>query len=179
MRPSTRPHGSSARIPTIAGDADSNDAYVRSIRPFVESTARRFASNPADAEDIAQDTLITLVCGRTQFDGRTSPLAWAYAVVRSQASHRFRRTRPLPISAVIGTVAERCDPHDAAAGWDARYDVEHALALLDPIDRAIVIKREVEGCDSDCVARSVGLSVPAVKSRLHRARHTMRARLDG
>lgn len=169
--------GPSHRTPEPASAADSNDAYVRGIRPFVEITARRFASNPADAEEIAQDTLLALVCGRAQFEGRCSLRTWAYAVVRSHASHRFRRARPLPMSAVVGAVAECGDPHDAAARWDARHDVEHALATLTPIDRAILVKRDVEGCDSVCVATAVGLSVPAVKSRLHRVRCTVRARL--
>ncbi len=152
-------------------------ALVTRVRPFVVAVAHKLASNPADAEEIAQDTLLALVRNIDHFEARCSLETWVYALVRSQASHRFRRMRPLPISAVGVPVADPRDPHDDLARWELHDDLERALSALSELDRTILVKRDFDGRAARDVADQIGISVPAVKSRLHRARSTVRQQL--
>lgn len=150
---------------------------VSRVRPYVLAVAKKLASNPADAEEIAQDALLALVRNIERFEARCSLETWVYTLVRSQASHRFRRMRPLPSSAVGVYMDDPRDPHDDLERWELHDDLERALAELSELDRTILVKRDYDGRHAQDVADELGISVPAVKSRLHRARITVRQQL--
>ena len=69
-------------------------------------------------------------------------------------------------------------PDDVAAGRQLAAALDHAIAALEPAAREVLVLRDVEGLTAPEVAEVLGVSVAAVKSRLHRARAEVRARLE-
>jgi RNA polymerase sigma-70 factor (ECF subfamily) len=68
-------------------------------------------------------------------------------------------------------------PEDATAGEQVKSALQNAIAALDPMYREVLVLRDVEGLSAPEVAEIMGLSVEAVKSRLHRARVNVRAHI--
>lgn len=167
---------SDAAFTPVLSRAELTDLVSR-VRPFVVAVAHKVASNPADAEEIAQESLLAVVRSIDRFEARCSLETWVYTLVRSEASRRFRRMRPLPMSAVSVHLHDRSDPHHDPSRWELRYDLERALSSLSELDRTILVQRDADGRHAHDVAAQVGLSVPALKSRLHRARISVRTKL--
>lgn len=175
--PTRTPPSCTASAAPPVGTSLSLASLARSIQPFVSAVAHKLVVNPADAEEIAQEVWVVIVRNMDRFEGRSSMETWVYALVRSQVSHRFRRARPVPLSSIDVQVDEPDDPRDDMARWELHDDIEQALADLSELDRTIVLERDLDGYCAQDVADHVGLSVPALKSRLRRARVAMRQRL--
>jgi RNA polymerase sigma-70 factor (ECF subfamily) len=146
------------------------------------------ASRDDDVDDILQDTMLEIVRSIGGFRGDSSFLTWAATVARSQANrHRRRRqrfmTRDGAIHAVTCTLpdyfsGEVGDPERAAIGVQAQSRLNAALEHIAPLDRAVLVLRELQGYTTGETAEHLGLSTAAVKSRLHRARIQLRASLE-
>lgn len=161
-----------------AGQAGAMDQLAREALPFVQTVARQLASNRADAEEIAQDTLVAMLRNLDGFSGRSSFRSWLFAIVRSQVGRKYRRKRPTPASACGTAWREPYLRHDDARAWEIRADLRRAFASLSDLDRTIVLGRDLNGESAQAIAHELGLSVAALKSRLHRARTQVRSCLD-
>ena len=163
-----------------AGQPHALDRLVRAIEPVVVGHATRMTSNRADAEEIAQDSLIVMVRNLARFEGRCRFSTWVRALVRSQVARRYRRVRPLPASACGGDWTEPVDGRGVADAWELHQDLEVALAALSSVDRDILLGRDRDGESAKALAAELRMSVPAVKCRLRRARLSVRNTLgDG
>jgi RNA polymerase sigma-70 factor (ECF subfamily) len=122
------------------------------------------------------------------FRGASSPSTWLYAIARSFCIKQRRRSKFAPEHEesidTAGTgreVLEIADParspDDVLSGRQVERALEKAIAELDPMYREILLLRDVEGLSASEVAEAVGVSVEAVKSRLHRARVAVREKL--
>jgi RNA polymerase sigma factor (sigma-70 family) len=162
----------------ITGQPDTRAALLAAALPYALRVSRRLANNEADAEEIAQESLYVMLTQLQQFEGRCLFETWLFAVIRSQVSRKYRRIRARPMSSLIHVA----DPSDAGAfehAAEAHPDAEEALRVLSPIDRDILLGRDLDGMSSEEVATRVHLSVAAVKSRLHRARARVRDHFEG
>jgi len=137
-----------------------------------------------DAKDVAQDTLLTMARSVRDFRGEASLSTWLYAVARSFCIKKRRRTKgaparlePLDRAAHEKSAEPSPTPEQILLGREARETVAAALGRLEPEAREVVVLRDIEGLSAAEVAEVTGLSVPAVKSRLHRARAALRERL--
>ena len=132
------------------------------------------------AEDLVQETLekVYVRMSRRLAPAVENPAAYAQTtLVRTFISSRRRRSdgeRPAaahgPVDTLAGAGAEHRDP-DA----DLRLSLEHALAGLQPVDRAVLVLRYFEDLPVTDVADRLGLSASAVRSRSHRALARLRA----
>jgi len=111
-------------------------------------------------------------------------LTWAYLVARSQASRLRRRRKARPrIEAAIDLECPICEPSQAASPERVvirnrlQERFANLLEQLSPLDRQVLLLRDIEECTAPEVAHELGLTVSAVKSRLHRARRFVRAAL--
>jgi len=148
----------------------------------------KMCRDPEAAKDVLQETLIAAARTVKDFRGASSPSTWLYAIARSFCIKQRRRSRYAPeheesIDAA-GTgreVLEIADPgrapDDALSGRQVERALEQAIAELDPMYREILLLRDVEGLSAAEVAEAVGVSVDAVKSRLHRARVAVREKV--
>jgi RNA polymerase sigma-70 factor (ECF subfamily) len=118
------------------------------------------------------------------FRGEASLSTWLYTVARSLCIKKRRRTKGAPAQheALDGTTYEQAaapdpSPEQTLLAREARDAVAAALDQLEPEAREVVILRDLEGLTAPQVAEVTGLSVAAVKSRLHRARQSLRTQL--
>jgi RNA polymerase sigma-70 factor, ECF subfamily len=138
------------------------------------------------ADDVIQDTYLGILCNIASFRGQASFLSWAYAIARTAHGRRRRREHLVMRRAdALGIVCARWGGQaahalpldDLVAAGELGEAIAAALASLSDTDRRVLLMRDLEGWSAHEVAERMGLSVPAVKTRLHRARVAMRARL--
>lgn len=153
---------------------------LASVAPSIRRFALRMCRNEADADDVLQEALLSIVTNLDGFEGRSSVPTWAFALTRS-ACHRRRRGRknqPAEGDESLKTRAvEGPDPEDSTASQETRELVSEALDELPHDYREVLLLRDVEGLTAPEAALALGISVDALKSRLHRARAALRAAL--
>jgi RNA polymerase sigma-70 factor (ECF subfamily) len=164
------------------GDRSAAAELLSRHQDAVYRFGRMMCGNHDDAEDVAQDTLMTALEKADGFRGEASFLTWLYAIARSQCSRKRRRgSREIMAEGQEGKPPELLDPAplavDALASNSERKAVQRAVEALRPIYREVVVLRDIEGLTAPEVAETLGLSVEAVKSRLHRGRAELRIAL--
>ena len=159
----------------LEGDLENTRAYVRSV-------AMKYVRDEADAEDVTQDAMLLAHRYRDSFRGDARFSTWLYRVTATAALMFLRRQRRLaremPASATIddeGTplLERHAAPTDLAGEVAARADlglVSEAVAKLGAKYPAVFWKRYGEGRTETEIAKELGLSVAAVKTRAFRAR---------
>jgi RNA polymerase sigma-70 factor (ECF subfamily) len=130
----------------------------------------------ADADDVLQDALLAIATHLDEYQARSSFTSWAFAIARSACSHRRRglKNRPsLPLDLADETVDASPRPDDRAEQAQLAQIVGRALEALPEDQREVLLLRDVEGLTTPEAASALGLSVEALKSRLHRARRAL------
>lgn len=170
-----------------AGEPEAFAVVVERHAPALERyVGSLLAGRPQDAEEALQEGLLAawrhLAAG-----GRVAhPRAWLYRVVRHAAWRRVRRRAGEPDHfEPLERLGERAgwggghDPEALSSLLESGAALKEALAGLSEADREAVWLRDVEGLSGPEAAEAVGLPLAAFKSRLHRARLRLRARLQG
>ncbi|MFF1284080.1 RNA polymerase sigma factor [Streptomyces sp. NPDC058299] len=157
------------------GDVTSLTTVVMESQPHVRKFAISLCASPQDAEDAAQEALIILYrkIGTLRASGALA--AWMFRIVRHECLRQVR----LLVSRSEETAAEpeACAAPSAEDAVLRRMEAERVAAAISALpreQRQVLIMRDVQGLPGGVVARSLGLSTPAMKSRLHRARATLR-----
>ncbi len=162
-----------------AGDRAALAGLVERYQDAVYRFGRAMCGSPEDAKDVLQDTLITALQKVGDFRGEASFRTWLYAIARSQCSRKRRKgSRELLATEEQYGIRELPDPAplavEALESVAERSLVAEAIAQLSPMYREVLILRDMEGLTAPEVAETLGLTVEAVKSRLHRARAKVR-----
>jgi RNA polymerase sigma-70 factor, ECF subfamily len=154
--------------------------------------ATRITGSEPDAEEVVQDAFWTVVRKIDTFRGESAFGSWLYRIVANAAYQKLRgrqsRGRDLSLDEVLPSFDAQGRHVEPMADWSARVDdpavqtelrvaLTSAINELPPIARTVVILRDVEGLPNLEIAEALGLSVPIVKSRVHRARLFLRKRL--
>jgi RNA polymerase sigma-70 factor, ECF subfamily len=171
------------------GDRNALSRLLENHQQRVFGFGVKMCGDVEDAKDIAQDTLLTLARTMRDFRGDSSISTWLYTVARSFCIKKRRRTKGAPAyhepldkvdqDAAPDAAAASSTPEQMLLGREARETVAAALDKLDPDWREVIVLRDIEGLTAAEVAEVTGLSVAAVKSRLHRARTALREQLIG
>lgn len=133
--------------------------------------AYRYASNPSEAEDIAQDALLRAWRRRSTLREADRRNQWLATIVRNEAFRQHARTRPDP----IGTVETHEGAEDAQVlATVERADLHAALKVLSEKDRQLLELRYGEDLTQSAIAHRLGIPEGTVKVRLHRARNKLR-----
>ena len=156
-----------------AGDAPAIAALLVACQPDLKRFARRACSTTEDAEDAVQVALWQLHRRIGTLRTVATFASWLFRIVERECFRLFRgRTPPTHLGDdALDAVAA------PAATHDLRLDLTRAIAELPEAYRVVLILRDVDELTAPEVAEHLGLSVDAVKSRLHRARAMVRARL--
>src|SRR5881409_3677134 len=148
--------------------------------------------NEQDAEEVVQDAFWTVVRKIDTFRGESAFGSWLYRIVANAAYQKLRgrqsRRGELSLDEVLPFFDESGSHFAPMADWSPRVDdpaiqAELRTALTSAIDelqaayRAVLVLRDVEGRSNLEIATALGLSVPVVKTRVHRARLFLRKRL--
>jgi RNA polymerase sigma factor (sigma-70 family) len=156
------------------GDPRAITTLVSGSHAHVQRFARTLCSTPEDAEDAAQEALIVLYRKIGTLRVAAALGSWMFQIVRNECIRRTRLTLRKPVSAEMA----ESSAEDAAL---ARLEVQRivrCLAELPAEQRAVLVLRDIQGLSGAATAQALGLSRAAMKSRLHRGRETLRARLS-
>jgi len=168
------------------GDGQALEALLEEHEPRLYRFARRLCRHHEDAEDVLQESLLTAARGLSGFRGEASLSTWLFTIARSHCIKKRRRGRHAPDEVSLDEAeADRAYEHpDPGPGPEeslqarrlgAAFDA--AVAALDRKYREVFLLRDVEGLTAPEVAEVTGLSIAAIKSRLHRARARVRVHL--
>ncbi|GAB3112070.1 RNA polymerase sigma factor [Streptomyces calidiresistens] len=166
-----------------AQDTARDAAFTRHVLPEVEMLLRvatTLTAQPADAEDLVQDTLLRAYRAVDRFDGR-HPRAWLLTILRRTEMNRNRARRPHLVRDAA-TELERPTAGPEEIVMDGEFDtaVHNALLTLPAHHRRVVELVDVHGLSYAEAARVLDVPEGTVMSRLHRARNRIRKRLrDG
>jgi len=180
-----------------AGPVD--DSAEKALAALVETEgarlyglARRLCGDPADAEDLVQETLLKAFSSWHQLTAKDSPRPWLYAIAR-RACQRMRRPRagaprrlesledllPRPAPTMPDLAALADGPHRDRIRAEAREVVERGLAALPLRFRLPLVLADIAELGSAEIAQALGLQEATVKTRIHRARLKLRQQLAG
>lgn len=128
-----------------------------------------------DADDVVQQAWVDAVRGGATYSGQASVRTWLLTLTRHAAfrSKRLRAGQPrehLPLETVAVAAGWGSDPEMTVAGRLNAERLSCAMATLSSEAREVLTLRELEGLSGPQVALILGVSVPAMKSRLHRGR---------
>ena len=158
--------------------------YVVPELPVLLRVARRLTGNPADAEDLVQETVVRAYRAVDRFDGR-HPRAWLLTILRNTWRNMNRRTRPRLLDDQDDIVSVPASGADGRTGaeeqvLDGVLDAELAAGLraLSDSQRAVVLLVDLDGLAYQEAADVLGIPPGTVMSRLHRARKRLRKRLE-
>jgi RNA polymerase sigma-70 factor, ECF subfamily len=133
--------------------------------------AYRYASNPSEAEDIAQDALLRAWRRRSTLREADRRNQWLATIVRNEAFRQHARVRPDPTSMI--ETYEAVEDAQVVATVE-RADLHAALQRLSDRDRQLLELRYTEDLTQQAIARRLGIPEGTVKVRLHRARNKLR-----
>jgi RNA polymerase sigma-70 factor (ECF subfamily) len=159
------------------GDRAALESLLARHRKTVFRYGLRYCRSTEDTEDAVQETLWAAAKGIGGFRGAAAVTTWLFAIVRNQChrllSHKHDEVDladVLPAVTDLGPSAE----HDLAAR-EVQEILAAALARLESAHREVILLRDVEGLTAPEAADRLGVTVQALKSRLHRARAQLRA----
>jgi len=179
---------------TETGDESAFDGIVSRYADKIYGFALRITRNSSDAEEIFQEVFLTLTKKLDTFRGESKFSSWLYRITVN-ASYMYLRSQKKHESNISlenyypydekGTLMGRVMEKD----WSSRPDIiifsKEALEIIDKSInelpesyRTVFHLRDIDGLSNEEVADILEISIPAVKSRLHRARLFLRDRLS-
>ena len=176
------------------GKTEALEDLVSRYEKRVYNLSFRMLGNKEDAEDVLQDTFLNVVRSIDTFKSRSSFSTWLYRVAANAALTKLRQRSKKEKSEgefldEVYSVQEAAHAQSKLVDWsdrpaerllneEARQVMDEAIGELPEIYRVVFVLRDVEGLPATEVAEILDISVPAVKSRLHRARLYLRNRLS-
>jgi RNA polymerase sigma-70 factor, ECF subfamily len=169
-----------------AGDHAAFNELVRRYEGKVYQLAFRLTGEEMDAMDVIQDVFVSVYTKIHTFRGHAAFSSWLYRITANAAFARLnqrKRAAAVSIDDVLPAVEEKSrdlfsewsqKPDAALFNKEARVALERAIDSLPEDFRTVVILRDVQNMSNQDVADVLKLSIPAVKSRLHRARLALR-----
>jgi RNA polymerase sigma-70 factor (ECF subfamily) len=169
------------------GDAAALEALLVRYQPYLYRFGLRMCGNEEDAGDVAQESLISMARSLRDFRGDASVASWLYAIARSHCIKKRRRSKFAPareesldahgVDAAHRVADPAPTPEQTATNWELQRALTRAIDGLEPAYREVLVLRDIEGLSALEVAKVLGTTVNAVKSRLHRARVAVRQTL--
>ncbi|MBM3225620.1 MAG: sigma-70 family RNA polymerase sigma factor [Candidatus Tectomicrobia bacterium] len=176
-----------------AGDRTAFDALFRQYVSKVFRQASHFLGNPAEAEEVVQEVFVTVYEKASTFRGEAAFTTWLYRLTANAALSRLRRRKrsrevamedylpkfqPDGHHLVVRPIVDwSADVETRLAEAQMQQFLRQAIELLPPVDRAVLVLSDFEDLSNKDIGETLGLTVSAVKSRLHRARLFLRGQL--
>ena len=167
------------------GESQALEMLLLKVQPQLYRYCLKMCKHSQDAEDVLQDSLISLAKSYKDFRGNSSLSTWLFSVVRNSCLKKHRKSKFAPkqeesLESLSPTeqgqlISKIPDPFQQAEAQELWIHVQEAIQRLEPSYREVLVLRDIEGLRAREVAEVMGLSLPAIKSRLHRARAELRA----
>ena len=172
-----------------AGDARAFTVLVERYERKIFRLAKNITQNDEDAEDVLQETFLKAYSHMDSFQGQSKFYTWLVRIAVNEALMKLRKRKsdkevPLdePTDTGEDTVVREIavwedDPERKFGREELRRILENAIDGLRPAFRTVFVLRDIEEISTEETADLLGISVPAVKSRLLRARLQLREKL--
>ncbi len=172
-----------------AGDPQAFTELVNRYERKIYRLAKHITQNDEDAEDVLQDAFLKAYEHLPNFQGNSKFYTWLVRIAVNEALMKLRKRksdRTVPLDEPVDTGEEMVNREIAV--WEdnpeQRYSREEMQQILDravetlkPDFRTVFILRDIEELNTEETAETLGISIPAVKSRLLRARLALREKL--
>jgi RNA polymerase sigma-70 factor (ECF subfamily) len=185
------------------GDASAYRLLVRRLHASLVRFAASIIGSHAQAEEVVQDSWLAVHAGIGQFEGRSSLQTWIFSIVMNRARTRVSREgrlvglgalmegtppgeRGVPLSefkpdghwAEAPKLWDQLDPERIVAGRQLWDHVQAAIDRLPAGQRAVILLRDMEGCDAEEARQVLDISAENQRVLLHRARSRIRREID-
>ena len=175
-----------------AGDAETFDALFRQYFQKIFRQATHLLGNAAEAEEVVQEVFLAVYEKAHTFRGEAAFTTWLYRLTTNAAFSRLRRRKRSHEVAIEDYLPQfQPDGHHLVrpvVDWSANLEerladaqlqqlLRQAIELLQPLDKAVLVLSDFEDLSNKEIGEALGLTVLAVKARLHRARLFLRGQL--
>ena len=175
------------------GDPAAYRRFVDSNSANVYNLALKLLGDEAEAEDVLQETFLSAFRAIDRFEGRSKLSTWLYRIAYNASLMHLRKRdrmttfsldRPFGDEEPAGDSVTRhlvdwsAVPDDQLLTAEARQEMDRAIAELPESLRSTFVLRDIQGLSGAETADVLGITVQAVKNRLHRARLRLRGQLS-
>lgn len=175
-----------------AGDPAAYRDLVDLNSANVYRVALKLLGDAQEAEDVLQETFLSAFESIGKFEGRSQLSTWLYRIATNASLMRLRKRRRAEAFSLDDTPGEEEEAEPSPrylADWsavpdsqlltaEAKAEMDRAIGDLPETLRSVFVLRDIQGLSGDETARILGITVQAVKTRLHRARLRLRDRLS-
>jgi RNA polymerase sigma-70 factor (ECF subfamily) len=173
-----------------SGDIAAFEEIVVRYETKVMNLALRFTRNQEDAEEVLQDVFTTVYRKIEGFRGQSAFSSWLYRIVVNAAFMKLRKKKQnqaISMEDLAPAVKQYCMERDEASSpyshnmavtRELQEVLQKAIDRLPDQYRAVFVLRDVDGLSNQETGQILDLSIPAVKSRLHRSRIMLRKKLQ-
>ena len=170
------------------GNQDSFEELISRYSNKAFSMAARLTRSADDAEEVLQDVFVTVFRKISSFEGKSSFSSWLYRITFNAALMKLRKKKqnhtvlaedmsPGHKEIIINQRAENAEGDALTLRSQISEVLEEAIEKLPEDYRPVFILRDIDGLSSREVGKILDLTIPAVKSRLHRSRLMLRRKL--
>ena len=164
------------------GETETFEILVRRHEKAIFNVVYRMLGDYDDAAETAQEVFLSAYRAIGQFRGDANFSTWLYRIALNHASTRRKSTnsrqrRLVPIDDTELVDDVELGPAETLEKKEIRQRVQRALNELQPEDAMVILLRDLQDIAYEDVARVLSIPVGTVKSRLHRARQALKARL--
>jgi RNA polymerase sigma-70 factor (ECF subfamily) len=163
------------------GDAGGAEELFERYAPALLKFADRMLSDRESAEEVTQEVFVKVISRAHQYDGRAAVSSWLFAIAANACRDRRRRDRRaavVPLDSVAELPARGEGIEARLAGRERRVAVRKALEGLSEEQREALVLARYHGLPYAEIARVLGISVGAVKTRIFRAVENLKARFS-
>jgi RNA polymerase sigma-70 factor, ECF subfamily len=174
----------------LAGDYDAFERLVEKYEGRIYRHLRKIVKDNQQAQDLLQETFLNAYKGLKGFSGISSFSTWLFRIATNNALMFLRKHRPEVVEYddqyknpsdgdTLQTSPQFVNtPLDLLLSQEGRKKIEEAIDDLPVLYRSVIVLRDVEGFSLKEVSKIMDSSLAAVKSRLHRARNSVRSALN-
>jgi RNA polymerase sigma-70 factor (ECF subfamily) len=165
-----------------ANDPTAFEHLVRTHQHRVFAVAARMLGNAAEAEEVAQEVFLRVHRSIEEFRGDAKISTWLYTIASRLCFNRLaapeRRYGRADEETLSRLPSERPDSGAELERTELQTALHQAIAELPEERRIVVVLRDLEGLAYEDIARVLGLELGTVRSRLHRGRMDLKAKLE-